>query len=354
MTPINAFSTDETSLTWRITPDLLCVVSADGILRQTNPAWIATLGRGPDDIESRQFIECVHPDDIARTQLAFQDVLTGRPVLNFENRYQHKDGSYRWLSWNVVPEGNTYFCTARDVTALKEAEEQLALQDREMNLRRQFMSMLGPDLNAPLSTIVSSLRALGRWHKETTSVHTIEQAQRATQRITSLVGDMQDFTRFSLGAGQVEMQIEPDAALRPALAAVVERARRANPFATFEESYTFTDPVACDLLRIGQLVTRLLDNAIQHGLADSPITVQAFDGEDGDFVLTVTNKGAAITPATLELLFKPFDRSKTKPSRGGLAIGLYIAAQIAQSHDGDLKVASSETETVFRLTFPRG
>ena len=113
--PLSAANTFSTK-TWLITPDLLGVLNSDGYFRGTNPAWEATLGYKPEDIERNQFLDFIHPDDLARTQEAFVAIQKGLPVLNFENRYRHKNGTYRWLSWNCVPDDGLLYCSARDVT----------------------------------------------------------------------------------------------------------------------------------------------------------------------------------------------------------------------------------------------
>jgi PAS domain S-box-containing protein len=61
-------------------------------------------------------------------------------ILHFENRYQCKDGSYRWLSWVAVQEGEIFFCSARDITHNKEQSDMLktsqdALKASEQRLR---------------------------------------------------------------------------------------------------------------------------------------------------------------------------------------------------------------------------
>src|SRR5512138_2661394 len=82
--------------------DLLCVVDAEGRLVQVNQAWTTTLGHPVDELTGRRFIDLVHPDDVAASLAAFAE-LRDRPVLNFVNRYRHRDGSYRTLEWWAAP-----------------------------------------------------------------------------------------------------------------------------------------------------------------------------------------------------------------------------------------------------------
>ena len=120
------FPNPDFGLTWKVSPDLLGILNHDGYFEQTNPAWAVTLGWTADDLRSRPFFEFLHSDDLERNRAAFEGIKQGKPVLRFENRYQHKDGGYRWLSWVAVPEGDKFHCSARDVTEEKEKAEALA------------------------------------------------------------------------------------------------------------------------------------------------------------------------------------------------------------------------------------
>ncbi len=110
--------------TWRVTPDLLAVLGDDTHFADVNPAWTTTLGWTASELKSRPFVSFVHPDDVGATERAYAAVRRGEPVLRFENRYRCKDGRYCWLSWVAVPEGGKYYCTARDTTAQKAAEQE--------------------------------------------------------------------------------------------------------------------------------------------------------------------------------------------------------------------------------------
>jgi PAS domain S-box-containing protein len=106
--------------------DLLAVVGYDGIFRRVNPAWERTLGYPTGEIRGRHWTELIHPGDREPTQQ--QGRHEGQnAVMFFENRYRHKDGSFRWLQWSVirVPEEEVFYAAARDVTQQREAAEQL-------------------------------------------------------------------------------------------------------------------------------------------------------------------------------------------------------------------------------------
>ena len=114
--------------------DMFCIASSDGYFKQLNPAFTQTLGWSVEEMLARPFLDFVHPDDRAATLAEVErQVARGEKVLHFENRYQHKDGSWLVLSWKSVPHpGGFMYATARDVTELKQAQETLRRSEESL------------------------------------------------------------------------------------------------------------------------------------------------------------------------------------------------------------------------------
>ena len=90
--------------------------------QRLNPAWESALGYSREELMAKRFLDFVHPDDLERTHGAISTLTSWGKIIHFENRYQCKDGSYRWLEWTSVPAGNLIFAAARDVTERLKAE----------------------------------------------------------------------------------------------------------------------------------------------------------------------------------------------------------------------------------------
>jgi len=114
-------------------PDLLCIIQPDGTFGQLNPAWKRLLDWTPEALQSRPWSELVHPEDVeaslsalARAKAASLQQATEDRACYFNNRYRHKDGSYRCLSWSLCPsEDEHWYAIAREVTADKQTDEPL-------------------------------------------------------------------------------------------------------------------------------------------------------------------------------------------------------------------------------------
>lgn len=114
--------------------DFLGIASADGYFKRVNPAVTDILGWSTEEFLTTPFIDLVHPEDRSAT-LAEVDkqMRTGKKVLQFRNRYRHKDGTWRVLSWSSMPQPDgRMYATARDVTQVKQME--LALQQANEQL----------------------------------------------------------------------------------------------------------------------------------------------------------------------------------------------------------------------------
>ena len=120
--------------------DLQAITGINGYFHWVSPTFERILGWTPDFMTSRPWTEFVHPEDLGASVSEADSLFSGNESLRFENRYRHKDGSYRWLLWNAqpYPEEQVIYGTAVDITdqvrvendrkraeaALRETEEQ--------------------------------------------------------------------------------------------------------------------------------------------------------------------------------------------------------------------------------------
>jgi len=131
--------TAERDRLWEASPDLLVVIDFDGVFQRVNPAWTTVLGYAPDELVGHHVNEFVVPDDHGKTVDAYETAAAGNQP-RIENRYRHKDGSTRTISWVAAPAGGIAYATGRDVTAEREMEARL---HDEQDFARLALSAVG-------------------------------------------------------------------------------------------------------------------------------------------------------------------------------------------------------------------
>lgn len=163
-----AEQTAERNRVWEMSRDLFAVMGFDGTLKAINPAWQTTLGRDTTTLLSLSFRDQVHPDDHGAVEAMMERLLAGETVERFEDRLQHADGSWRWISWTLVPEGDVFYAVGRDVTTERAVASELSLaqealrQSQKMEAMGQLTGGVAHDFNNLLTPIIGSLDMLVR------------------------------------------------------------------------------------------------------------------------------------------------------------------------------------------------
>ena len=119
---------------WQVSEDLLGVSNFDGYFTSINPAWTTLLGWSEDEIKRMHVSELRHPDDAAHSVAGRRRLAEGVPTVRMENRFRHKDGSWRWIAWTMTAENGLIYLIGRHVTTEKLAAEALRESERQFRL----------------------------------------------------------------------------------------------------------------------------------------------------------------------------------------------------------------------------
>jgi signal transduction histidine kinase len=229
-------------------------------------------------------------------------------------------------------------------------EHRRALAEQQTRFAETFVGMLGHDLRNPLNAITITAKLLLRGTEDERATRPLERILSSARRMSNMVTQLLDLTRSRLAGG---ITIQKSAVELGALVTeVVEELRRAYP----GRLVVWTPPaplqVAVDRDRLAQVVSNLLGNALEHGDAAYPVTMD-LSVIDGAVMLTVHNEGTPIAPEVMPVLFEPFRITRGDRSRG-LGLGLFITEQIVLAHGGRVEVSSTaETGTTFQVQLPR-
>lgn len=314
---------------------------------------LAAMNGAPLEDHLGRRVDEVLPRGAERLRSLLEHVLeTGEPLL--EQELATPEGPHLLVSYFPVrlerraPSG--VGAVAVDVTAMKEAEVQMR---RALELRDRFVGILGHDLRSPLHTIHLAAQLLltreGLGELERKSARRILSS---AERMAQMIGELLDVTRIRMGAG---VRVEPRSIdLAVTCRDIVDELRAGHPEADIHLEVDGDGRGRWDPGLLGQVVSNLVGNAIQHGAELRPVRVR-LDGRARDEVeLSVHNEGLPIPPERQAEIFEPFRRADGPRTSDGLGLGLYIARHIVRAHGGALEVSSSAEEgTIFRARMPR-
>ncbi|MGF1573845.1 MAG: response regulator [Sumerlaeia bacterium] len=144
--------------------DLFCIADVSGKFRKLNQEWTRTLGYELNELEGKHFFDFIHPDDLHSTANAVSKLTGNESILNFKNRYRHKNGTYRWMEWRSIPKDNLIFASARDITERIETEKVLGFQlnfsEILLKLSTSLINVATADLNGIINSALKDIAQL--------------------------------------------------------------------------------------------------------------------------------------------------------------------------------------------------
>lgn len=204
----------------------------------------------------------------------------------------------------------------------------------------RFVSDAAHELRTPLSIMLSQIQtALAKQRPAEEYREALEACHRATQRMRKLVETLLELAKFDSGQHQIN-RVPIDLAQ-----IALEHADLLQPLAAerYISIHTNLQPTPCqgDPVRIAQLITNLVTNAIQFNKDAGGIMIST-RLENGFAILTVSDTGHGIPPQDLPHVFDRFyraDRARSRPF-GSTGLGLAICKAIVDAHGGFIEITS--------------
>ncbi len=271
-----------------------------------------------------------------------------------------REGVAREEAWRVRKDGTRFFgditITAlhdrtgklygftkvtRDLTERKQAEHQVELYEQTRAALRQrddFLSIASHELKTPLTSLQLQLQSLApAIEASPKAVAKLERASRATERLSALVDTLLDVSRFA--SGRLRLNTEPFD-LGEAVREAGERQRAEVEAAGCALTLEVGEGLEgrWDRLRVEQIVTNLLSNAAKYG-GGKPVRLRALR-RGALFVIEVEDEGIGVAPEDAQRIFGRFERAASVRHYGGLGLGLFVCAQIAEAHGGTIRAES--------------
>ena len=289
-----------------MTPDLVCITGKDGYFRKVNRSVIEKLGYTESELMSRHVSTFMHPDDMQQTLRQREELLAGKHLINFRNRYLTKAGATIWLEWTSIyfPDNEEVFAIAKEVTERKKLEEEIEeAYQKFKSLATHFKSSIEEDrkyLARELHEELAQLASVLKTDIDYVRSHAYELTPAAKSRLENAwkVSDLLITTLRRLS-----FSISPNMLDHLGLDATLDWYCREFSIlngipCVFETAYDearLTGEVRIDLFRICQ---ESLNNILNHAEASEVrITIEDL----GDYIeMTIQDDGKGFDPLLLE------------------------------------------------------
>ena len=366
------------------------------------------LGYKKEELLARTFNDIIHPSDRGNVVASLLRNITKQPGSSLEKRLLRQDGSTVWVNLSASTIAQTSDTPSYlllffdDITARKQLEEERAqlseeialastainltglVMEREQLLQEQevlrakvdtlneankrmyeFLDIACHELKTPLAAIKGNIqlaerrfiRLMRQQDKSPDALlpELLENANGQTDRLDRLVSDLLDVSRIQAGRFEMHNAVCD-------LKAIVSNAVQdqqliwPNRKLLLEVPLLEKMPIFADAVRIGQVVTNLLTNAIRYSQEERPIEI-ALLAEESVARVVVRDQGPGFPPEEKGHLWEQFYRVKGIAVQCGsgvsLGLGLYISRIIIERHDGHIDADSVPGQgSVFWFTHP--
>lgn len=345
---------------WNVSQELLTVTDLDGVILDVNPAWLSTLGWASDELIGSKLEKFVYSADRDRWYEELCRLRAGGKPQHFENRLSCKDGSLRWLAWRAVLDRQQFYAVGRDVTTIRQVQEELHKLQRTLGYVSRDSTMglmtasLAHEIRQPLAVVVAGASAGLRWlNRPEPDLAEARQAFEAIAKEGRRIDEVISSIRAMFGKEEPNsVPLNVDSLVADILALAQGELHSKN--ITLRNGLPGTLPLVIGKrVQLQQVLLNLIMNAIEAMSSvngrERELTIRA-DQSDGKYLeVVVEDTGCGIDPLDYDRIFNSFFTTKQQ----GMGMGLSICRSIIEAHGGKLwALPRSPFGTAFHLALP--
>jgi two-component system sensor histidine kinase/response regulator len=353
------WAADELDRFFTLSLDLLCVASFNGYFTRVNPASERILGFTEAEMCAAPFMDFIHPDDREASLAAVSTATGGGHVIDFENRYRTKDGSYKWLQWAATPfpQIGLIYCTARDVTERKVAAERLARLVKELEVARhsaeqaavakgEFLANMSHEIRTPMNAVLGMTDLALQTRLTPQQRDYIRTARESAEALLTIIDDILDVSKID--AGRLTLERAPFRfrdSVEDAVRLLAPRAAEKGLELACHIAQDVPDALIGDPGRLRQVILNLVGNAIKfthQGEVIVDVGREQLTDEEVTLRFRVSDTGIGIARDKQDGIFGAFVQADASTTRryGGTGLGLTISKQLVELMGGRIQVQS--------------
>ncbi|MFC5461067.1 MHYT domain-containing protein [Massilia niabensis] len=322
------------------------------------------IGDPPGARPRRCFGALIHAADRVRVSEAIESALAeDRPYL-VEYRLLHADGSTRWL-WengtgvrNDAGELTWLDGVILDISERRTMEEALRdakdAAEQAAAARATFVANMSHEIRTPMNSILGFTDVLLDGELAPEQRRHLDTVRNAGRSLLRLLNEILDTAKLEKGAVELEINDFNLLSLIDELSSTLAANARAKGLQVdIHYDPALPTNLRGDELRIRQVLTNLLDNAIKFTASGSVLLRAEPQGDQLHF--SVTDTGIGIAPERLQAIFDPFTQADSSMTRrfGGTGLGTTISKQLVELMGGKIWAESTVGEgTTFHVLLP--
>lgn len=330
----------------------------EGRYLDANAVGVRLAGYSLAQLRTMDFGQVICPEDLPRVTAVFEDVLRRRPR-QVEARIAHRDGTLIDLLITAVPvvvddEVVGVHGVAEDVTEANRMRRELEEARRTAELAKAakslFLANMSHEVRTPLTSVLAANELLEDLELGAPAEGLVAMIDRSGHRLLRLVNDLLDFSQLERSALEVVPgSFRPRLLVAETLQEVATVAEQKGVELGSSVADDVPDVLHGDALRIAQVLTNLLDNAVKFTDTGTVRLLVGLEQHTGDTGLAtsrvrfdVVDPGVGIPADQVSHLFESFTQADASVTRAhdGAGLGLAICRELVELMGGELALAS--------------
>lgn len=255
---------------------------------------------------------------------------------------------------------------------LRESLEQFEIQNVELSIAKkkaqevskiksEFLANMSHELRTPLNGVIGFTRQVLKTPLSDSQRDYLQTIDRSANNLLTIINDILDFSKLDAGKMVIEsIPFSLREAIEDSLVLLAPSAHKKNIELSINISNSIPDSLLGDAMRIKQIMSNLVSNAIkftQHGSVMIDITFKTINAKRAAIKITVADTGIGMNNDQQKAIFKAFTQADQSITRlhGGTGLGLVICQRLAYEMKGDVGFSSKENNgSIFWFKFECG
>lgn len=337
-------------------PDMITSYDLQEDTLYFNKSWLDYAGEDFEIIVREDWYSLVHPDDLGKLKLLNRELEKDCTYFEVEIRIRNKEGEYFWHlnRTHCVKDENgnviKWIGTNTQIQRLKDEEKR----------KEDFLKLVSHELKTPVTSIKGYVQMLlGMINKDPEKSlkdlpvkSSLDRVDNQVTRLTRLISEILDVSKMNESKLDLNLEVFDICDL---VEDTIQDVKHSCDSVIIESEYEKGSYVNADKDRIGQVIINFITNAIKYSPESDIVEIRVYT-ESNYVYVSVKDFGIGIKEEDLPRVFERFYRvsGKNEATYAGFGIGLYLAKNIIERHDGEVSAKSTLGEgSTFEFRLPK-